>query len=105
MRVIRDFFTFLNKNTTSVLMAKEIIGSQVEIRKFIQRVNSNLQAGSKYISFKVISRLWHDKEEPDMSKLFRIVLKRFLKIDYPLSLLGKKKNKIECLTICREILV
>mgnify|MGYP000987999939 CR=1 FL=1 len=67
--------------------------SEYPIKKFIEILMDNFPNENKYIRFKNIEKLCLNGEDPEFSLLLRTVFFNFLKGDYKIVVLTKKRNK------------
>lgn len=92
--IIRDFIRGIKKDASYLLLAKNALKSEYPIKKFIEILMDNFPNENKYIRFKNIEKLCLNGEDPEFSLLLRTVFFNFLKGDYKIVVLTKKRNKI-----------
>ena len=80
--VVRDFIKSLKKNSSSILIAKRVLKSEIPIKKFMEFIQEKVPDEGKYIRFKSLQELCFDKKHPEICRMFRILLNKFFREEY-----------------------
>lgn len=102
--IIRDFIRSLRKDATSILLAKRFLKEDYSIKKFMEILQHNFGNERKYIRFSQVKALCSDRSDPHFAQLFRICLFNFLRGEYRINIILKKKNKMDYLKASQEII-
>ena len=101
--IARDFIKSLKRDTSNILIAKKVMGIDIPIKNFMEYLNKKVPDEGKYIRLRILQDLCFDRSRENFSKLFRVLLKSFLRDQYQICVLEKKKKRMECLKAAREL--
>lgn len=94
---MKDFLRRIYRDPSDIIPVIKAIEIEYSVKKFLIEFKERVPQSDRYIGLKVISELCNNKENDFFSKVFRISFANFLKNEFKLEILTKKKDKAEYL--------
>lgn len=91
----------IKKDATPALLAKKSLGSDYSLKKFMELMLNFFPSDEKYYRFKKLLDICQKGDDSEFSTLLRTVFYNFLRGEYQMKIILKKRNKLEYLSVCR----